>query len=192
MTINRSFQAMAAAAGVALALLTAAGAAQARSDVSWSVGIGVPGVVVGQQWRLLRPGAGVCGTAPGVLCAPPGVLRPAAARGLRPATTCLLLRWRLPGGPGFIGVIAIATTAIIVVTTAIEPGIDHRGGAVCHCPGGVFRPARQPSGCLVLCAPHNLAFWPAGGAVRQAQCLECPRENRLRPQWPQPGPAGHA
>jgi hypothetical protein len=47
MTINRSFQAMAAAAGVALALLTAAGAAQARSDVSWSVGIGVPGVVVG-------------------------------------------------------------------------------------------------------------------------------------------------
>jgi hypothetical protein len=35
-------------------------------------------------------------------------------------------------------VIAIATTAIIVVTTAIEPGIDHRRGAVCHRPGGVF------------------------------------------------------
>ena len=47
MTITRSFQAMAAAAGVALALLTGAGAAQARSDVNWSVGIGVPGVVVG-------------------------------------------------------------------------------------------------------------------------------------------------
>ena len=38
----------------------------------------------------------------------------------------------------------------------------------------VFSSARQLSGCLVLCAPHNLAFWPAGGAVRQAQCLECP------------------
>ncbi len=47
MTITRSFQAMAAVAGVALALLTGAGAAHARSDVNWSVGIGVPGVVVG-------------------------------------------------------------------------------------------------------------------------------------------------
>ncbi|MCA9573703.1 MAG: hypothetical protein KC656_37985, partial [Myxococcales bacterium] len=42
------------------------------------------------------------------------------------------------GRTGVIGVIAIATTAIIVVTTAIEPGIDHRGDAVCRCPGGVF------------------------------------------------------
>ena len=31
------------------------------------------------------------------------------------------------GRTGAIGVIAIATTAIIVATTAIEPGIDHRG-----------------------------------------------------------------
>ncbi|SDM40652.1 hypothetical protein SAMN05428957_105230 [Oryzisolibacter propanilivorax] len=34
-------------AGVALALLAGAGAAQARSDVQWSIGVGVPGVVVG-------------------------------------------------------------------------------------------------------------------------------------------------
>jgi hypothetical protein len=38
---------MAAAAGVALALLAAAGSAQARSDVNWSIGLSSPGVVVG-------------------------------------------------------------------------------------------------------------------------------------------------
>jgi len=46
MTQRLSFRAMAASAGVALALLAASGAAQAR-DVSWSIGVGVPGVVVG-------------------------------------------------------------------------------------------------------------------------------------------------
>ncbi|MBO1011641.1 hypothetical protein IPV27_28765, partial [Acidovorax sp. SD340] len=46
MTKTRSIYAMAASAGVALALLAGTGAAQAR-DVNWSVGIGVPGVVVG-------------------------------------------------------------------------------------------------------------------------------------------------
>lgn len=46
MTKTRSIYALAASAGVALALLGGAGAAQAR-DVNWSVGIGVPGVVVG-------------------------------------------------------------------------------------------------------------------------------------------------
>lgn len=34
-------------AGVALALLAGTGAAQARSDVYWSVGVGAPGVAVG-------------------------------------------------------------------------------------------------------------------------------------------------
>lgn len=50
MTANRShfrFRSCWAVAGVALALLAGAGAAQARSDVYWSVGVGVPGVVVG-------------------------------------------------------------------------------------------------------------------------------------------------
>ena len=46
MTKTRSIQAMAAAAGVALALLTGAGAAQAR-DVNWSIGVNSPGVSVG-------------------------------------------------------------------------------------------------------------------------------------------------
>ena len=47
MTKNRSFHAMAASAGLALALLVGAGAAQARSDVYWAVGIGAPGGAVG-------------------------------------------------------------------------------------------------------------------------------------------------
>ena len=46
MTKTRSIQAMAAAAGVTLALLTGAGAAQAR-DVNWSIGVNSPGVSVG-------------------------------------------------------------------------------------------------------------------------------------------------
>lgn len=36
-----------ASAGVVLALVAGAGSAQARSDVYWSVGVGVPGVAVG-------------------------------------------------------------------------------------------------------------------------------------------------
>ncbi|RYF23717.1 MAG: hypothetical protein EOO33_13385 [Comamonadaceae bacterium] len=47
MTQRRSLYAIAASAGVALALLVGPGVAQARSDVSWSIGVGVPGVVVG-------------------------------------------------------------------------------------------------------------------------------------------------
>ena len=47
MTKNRSLYAMVAATGVALAALGGAGAAHAHGGVSWSVGIGVPGVVVG-------------------------------------------------------------------------------------------------------------------------------------------------
>ena len=43
MTKTRSIYAMAAAAGVALALLAGAGTAQAR-DVYWSVGVNSPGV----------------------------------------------------------------------------------------------------------------------------------------------------
>ena len=46
MTKTRSVSAMAAVAGVMLALLAGAGSAQAR-DVHWSVGVGVPGVVIG-------------------------------------------------------------------------------------------------------------------------------------------------
>lgn len=44
---RRSLYALAASAGVALAMLTAAGTAQAGGGVSWSVGIGAPGVAVG-------------------------------------------------------------------------------------------------------------------------------------------------
>lgn len=42
----RSVYAFMAVATVALAGLGGSGAAQARSDVSWSIGVGVPGVVV--------------------------------------------------------------------------------------------------------------------------------------------------
>ncbi len=47
MTKTRSLYAMVAAAGVALAALGGVSAAHAHGGVSWSVGIGVPGVVVG-------------------------------------------------------------------------------------------------------------------------------------------------
>ncbi|MGD9772751.1 hypothetical protein [Diaphorobacter sp.] len=47
MTRHRSWFASAASVGMALALFVGAGSAQARSDVYWSVGVGVPGVVVG-------------------------------------------------------------------------------------------------------------------------------------------------
>ena len=47
MTRTRSLFAMAAAVGVALAALGGAPVAHARGDVTWSVGVGVPGVVVG-------------------------------------------------------------------------------------------------------------------------------------------------
>ena len=47
MNKTRSIYALVAFAAVALAGLGASGAAQARSDVNWSIGIGVPGVVVG-------------------------------------------------------------------------------------------------------------------------------------------------
>lgn len=54
MTKTRSIYAVAASAGVALALLAGTGAAQAR-DVNWSVGIGVPGVVVGASNGYYAP-----------------------------------------------------------------------------------------------------------------------------------------
>lgn len=47
MTVRRSLWAVVASAGVAAVLMLGAGSAQARGDVAWSVGIGVPGVVVG-------------------------------------------------------------------------------------------------------------------------------------------------
>ncbi len=53
-----------AVVGIGFALAASAGVAQARDNVNWSVGIGVPGVVVwGQQWLpglwVQRPGPGV-------------------------------------------------------------------------------------------------------------------------------------
>src|SRR5690606_37863796 len=47
MTNNRSWMKAVASLALGLGLLAGAGVAQARSDVYWSVGIGVPGVVVG-------------------------------------------------------------------------------------------------------------------------------------------------
>ena len=47
MTQTRSLSAMVAAWGLALAALGGASTAQAHNDVTWTVGVGVPGVVVG-------------------------------------------------------------------------------------------------------------------------------------------------
>ncbi|MFT4240810.1 MAG: hypothetical protein QM569_00890 [Acidovorax sp.] len=54
MTKTRSIQTLAATAGVAVALLAAAGTAQAR-DVNWSIGVSVPGVVVGAGTGYYAP-----------------------------------------------------------------------------------------------------------------------------------------
>ncbi len=100
MTKNRSFAAIAAAAGVGLALLAASGAAQAR-DVFWSIGVNSPGVSVG-----VGAGPGVIYSPPVTYVAPPArvllapgarVLRP-AARGLRAATAPGVLRAAPSGG----------------------------------------------------------------------------------------------
>jgi len=64
MTKIRSLFGLMAAASVALAGLGASGAAQARGDVNWSIGVGVPGVVVGV-------GNGYPGYAPQAYYAPP-------------------------------------------------------------------------------------------------------------------------
>ena len=47
MSIRRSLYAIVTTAGVALGLLAAAGTAQAHGGVSWSVGVGAPGVAIG-------------------------------------------------------------------------------------------------------------------------------------------------
>ncbi len=70
MTKTRSIYAMAASAGVALALLAGTGAAQAR-DVNWSVGIGVPGVVVGASNGYYAPAPTYYAPPPPVYYAPP-------------------------------------------------------------------------------------------------------------------------
>ncbi|KRD15277.1 hypothetical protein ASE39_14940 [Acidovorax sp. Root267] len=70
MTKTRSIYALAASAGVALALLAGTGAAQAR-DVNWSVGIGVPGVVVGASNGYYAPAPTYYAPPPPVYYAPP-------------------------------------------------------------------------------------------------------------------------
>lgn len=68
---TRSIYSMAAVAGVALALLTGAGAAQARNDVNWSIGVGVPGVVIGANSGYYAPAATYYAPPPPVYYAPP-------------------------------------------------------------------------------------------------------------------------
>ena len=64
----RSLRALVAVAAVALAGLGASGAAQARGDVNWSIGVGVPGVVVGVGNGYQQ---GYSGYAPQAYYAPP-------------------------------------------------------------------------------------------------------------------------
>lgn len=70
MSVRRSWFSAIASAGLVFTLMLAAGSAQARSDVSWSVGIGVPGVVVGAS----NAGVGYYAPAP-VYYTPPPVYR---------------------------------------------------------------------------------------------------------------------
>lgn len=72
MTSTRSLYAKVFAAGVALAALGGVTAAQARGDVAWSVGIGVPGVTVGAANGYYAPPAPVYyAPPPPVVYAPP-------------------------------------------------------------------------------------------------------------------------
>ena len=70
MNKTRSIYALVAFAAVALAGLGASGAAQARGDVNWSIGVGVPGVVVGVG-NGYQGYSGYQGYAPPVYYAPP-------------------------------------------------------------------------------------------------------------------------
>ncbi len=105
MTRTRSLFAMAAAVGVALAALGGAPVAHARGDVTWSVGVGVPGVVVGATNgypAYVAPPPGVLRTAApcGVYTAPAGVLHAAAsAGGLRARLRLLQPRPSPPSPP---------------------------------------------------------------------------------------------
>ena len=78
---RRSIQALVASAGVALVMLTASGAAQAHGGVSWSVGIGVPGVAVGvaspQPYYYSPPAPAYYAPQPVYVPPPPVYYRPA-------------------------------------------------------------------------------------------------------------------
>ena len=65
--------AFAGAAGVALALLLGSSPVQARGDVNWSVGVGVPGVVVGvgNGYRGYAPPPRYYSPPPGYYAPPP-------------------------------------------------------------------------------------------------------------------------
>jgi hypothetical protein len=107
MSLTRStFFKWAAAGVVAAGALFAATSASARSDVSWSVGVGLPGVAVGVGGPAYYPAPVYAPPAPvyyappapvyynpppGVLPSGPGLLRPAGL--LR---SPLLRRWLLP------------------------------------------------------------------------------------------------
>jgi hypothetical protein len=71
MTSTRSLYAKVFAAGVALAALGGVTAAQARGDVAWSVGIGVPGVAVGATNGYYAPAPVYYAPPPPVYYAPP-------------------------------------------------------------------------------------------------------------------------
>jgi len=75
MTQRRSLSALVASAGVALALLAGSGVAQAR-DVSWSIGVGVPGVVIGAGGGYAPPPVYYAPPPRPVYYAPPAVYAP--------------------------------------------------------------------------------------------------------------------
>eukprot|EP01036_Dinobryon_divergens_P037897 gene37897-49668_t len=106
MTKTRSLYAMAASAGVALALLAGAGAAQAR-DVNWSVGVGVPGVVIGASNGYYAP-------APVYVAPPP--------------PWCITVM-----ATGTIAITATMVTATVATGTVDQPGLC---GLVLHQPLG--------------------------------------------------------
>ncbi|MDF1485292.1 hypothetical protein PY257_08895 [Ramlibacter sp. H39-3-26] len=73
LTLNHSFKGALATAALAAGLLGIAGAAHARSDVAWSIGLSVPGVSLGAAAPVYAPPAYYAAPvyAPPVYVAPP-------------------------------------------------------------------------------------------------------------------------
>lgn len=124
MTKTRSIQSMAAAAGVALALFAAAGSAQARSDVNWSIGLSSPGVVVGVGNGYPVYSAPVYSAPAPVYYAPRPVYQAAPPFTMRPQRLCTMRRPHPRPTTTAAVATAITTTATaVVVAGTADPGL---------------------------------------------------------------------
>ena len=177
MTKTRSVSTAAAVAGVALALLAGAGSAQAR-DVNWSVGIGVPGVVVGASKATMPPPRCTWHRPHRSTTLP---LHALCTTTLPRCTTHHPQRW-------FTAVMATATatTTTGTGTATVATGTVDQPPAAGLSPTSWARVAHRQrrTGCLLqrsfgaafFLALHNPALWPASVAGALPRRLVCDRQ----------------